>query len=116
MPRDRRDLSAQAAPARHPAAEPDSGCEAVGFQQRVRLRRAPAESDETLQRRAACAYAQEFVAEACSGGGVDDVPAFTGVLFERAEGVRRQHLGPQITVVTGGVTARKDVRERMRET
>src|SRR6185437_11613802 len=85
--------------------------QAVGTQQRLRLRRTPAERDETFQRRTAGAYAQEFIAEARARRRIDHA-----ALFERTEHVGRQHFGPQIAVITGCITAREDMRERVRET
>src|SRR6185312_2719887 len=89
--------------------------QAVAAQQRFRLGLAAAEGDEAFQRGAAAAHREHFATEARAGGGVDHAAGFLRRILERAERVRTEQLGPEITVVAGRVAAREDVAERMRE-
>src|SRR5258706_3266548 len=65
---------------------------------------------ERFERRAAAADCKNLVAESQTGAGVEHA-----VLFEQAVGVRGEHLGPFITIVTGSVSSREDVREIIEE-
>ena len=80
------------------------------FEQCAHVRPAAAELDEGLERVAAAAAAQDRVEEALRRGVVEH-PAF----LEGRESVRRQHLRPLVTVVTGSVAAGEDVSEAVRE-
>src|SRR5260370_39627954 len=65
---------------------------------------------ERFERRAAAADCENLVAESRTRAGVEHA-----VLFEQAIGVGGEHLGPFVTVVTGSVTSREDVREVVKE-
>mmetsp|Transcript_25286 Transcript_25286/g.43133 ORF Transcript_25286/g.43133 Transcript_25286/m.43133 type:complete len:772 (+) Transcript_25286:148-2463(+) len=83
-------------------------------QQRLYLRLPPPERAEHLPRRHAPAQRQHRGRELAALGadrGVVPEPR----LLERAEGVRAQHLGPQVAVVPRRVPAREDVREPAQE-
>src|SRR5262245_64797048 len=83
-------------------------------QQRRRGRLPPAERLEDLHRMAAAAEREDGVAEAPAGRRYRFRIVETGIL-ERRERVGRQHLGPLVAVVAGGIAAREDVAEAAEE-
>src|SRR5262245_39604266 len=87
-----------------------SGDHTIVTQQRVDPRLAPAEGLERLDRGAAAADGENFVAETRARAFVEDP-----VLLEQAVGVRRQHLSPLVAVIAGSVRPGKDVREIVQE-
>src|SRR5689334_438301 len=79
-------------------------------QKRVELRRTPPEGDERLERCATAATREHLVAETAA-----DFRRQDAVLLEELEGVRRQHFGPFVAVVSSRVTAGEHVSERVHE-
>src|ERR1700685_3028017 len=82
------------------------GGDPVCLQQRGDLRLTAAKLDERLERIAAAATRQDAVEKAPRGGAIE-----CPTLDERRKCVRRQHLGPFVAVVAGGVAAGKDMAE-----
>src|SRR6267378_2353862 len=80
-------------------------------QQCVDSRLAASKCLERFERRSAAADGEDLVAESRAGVGVEHP-----VLFEQTERVGGKHLGPLVTVVTGSVSSREDVREVVKET
>lgn len=79
-------------------------------QQRINARLTTAKFDEQIHRLARAALFEDGVEKLQAGGAIE-----YAVLFELGERVGRQHFGPFIAVVTGRVTAGKDVREAVRK-
>ena len=82
--------------------------------QRLGRRLAPAERLEHLRGRRAAAAREDRVAEPLAELADRGLVLEAGLL-ERAEGVRRQHLGPLVRVVAARVAAGEDVREGAQE-
>src|ERR1700691_4128297 len=81
-----------------------SGGNTLLLEQRRDLRLAAAKLDERLERIAAAAPRQDAVEKAPRGDAIE-CPA----LDERRKCVGRQHLGPFVAVITGGVATGKDM-------
>src|SRR5258708_6275687 len=74
------------------------------------LGRAAAEFDEGFEGIAAAAAAEDRIQEALRGRRIEHA-----ALLESGEGVRREHFGPLVAVIAGGVTAGEDVAEAVGE-
>src|SRR5262249_8212148 len=96
-------------PRRYGSRPEPSGRDAVLLEQRHDLGLATAEFDERLERIAAAATRQNAVEKASRSVAIE-----RAALDESAEGIRRQHLGPLVAVVAGGIAAGKDMREAVR--
>src|SRR5205814_599931 len=84
--------------------------DAVLFEQGAHIGLPAAKLDEGSQWIAGAATAQYGVEEALRRAAIEH-PA----LLEGGEGIRRQHLGPLVAVVAGGITARENVPEAVRQ-
>src|SRR5262249_46302851 len=79
---------------------------AVLLEQRTYIRPPATKLDESLERIAAAATAQDGVEETLRGRPIEHA-----VLLEGRERIRRQDFRPLVAVVAGGIAAREDVSE-----
>ena len=79
-------------------------------EKRINRRLATPESPENIQRLLNTSRLQDMLQKRSTRGGIENT-----FLFESIVGVSREHFRPQITVVTGGIAAGKNMRKRMGE-
>src|SRR5690606_28935526 len=88
-------------------------------QQGIQRRPAAPKGAEGIGSRPRSPNGENLIKEAATSGRIQRVACAVGSsfcrLFERSVGVRREHLGPLIAVVSSTVPTRKQMREIMRE-